>query len=172
MADEPSVEATVAGEAASAAVEEVHAREEVVETAQEAALEAAVATDAAIQAEESAGIAVDVASDAHSAAMQASGEAQQAQEAIASVGYATADAMAAMEERNEQRMREMREYIDSRIPLPTQQPETNQVEEVEVSGGTGNSNSGGGAESAEGSSPEEGASQKSPRYGLRHKRRR
>ena len=168
---ETSPEATVAGEAASAAVEELHAREAVAETAADAYVEAAVAADVAVQAEERATDAVEASSVAVEVAVQASEEAQQAQQATEAVAYMSLEAYEAHRVETDEKLREMREYIDSRIPLPTQEP-VNQVEEVEVNGGTGNSDSGAGPGTAEGSSSEEGASQKpSARYGLRHKRR-
>jgi hypothetical protein len=171
-----SVEATVAGEAASAAVEEVHAREEVVETAQSAAVEALEAVIVASEAEQSAQAAESTAAVAVEVAATAQESAEQAQQQTEAVAWATQEAFAAHQSSTDEKLREMREYIDSRVPLPTPeqtQPEYTEVEATAHGIGTDVSNSGTGEA---GSSGEEsnGAAQGGfeKQYGLRHRRKR
>lgn len=170
--DDISIEATVAGEAAAAAVEEVHAREEVIETADIALSESAVAADTAAMAE-------GVAADAHETAVIAVESAAIAHEAAAEAqqtAYLTAEALQSVVDANDAKLREMREYVDSRIPLPTPEPETPAVEEIEAeshAGSSGVSDSGGEPHSddaAEKSGAEAGQPRQE-RYGLRRGRR-
>lgn len=170
MDSEVSVEATVAGEAAAAAVEEVHAREEIIETADIAIAESATAAVTAAMAE-------GVAADAHETAIFAIESASEAHEAAAEAqqtAYMTVEAMQAISDANDAKLREIREYIDSRIPLPS--PEPPAVEEIEAeshAGSSGVSDSGGESHSddaAEKSGAEAGQPRQE-RYGLRRGRR-
>jgi hypothetical protein len=165
-----SIEATVAGEAAAAAVEEVHAREEVVETANDAFFESAIAADTAAMAE-------GVAADAHETAVIAVESAAIAHEVAAEAqqtAYLTAEALQSVVDENDAKLRQMREYIDSRIPLPS--PEPPAVEEIEAeshAGSSGVSDNGGESHSddaAEKSGAEAGQPRQE-RYGLRRGRR-
>jgi hypothetical protein len=169
---EVSVEATVAGEAAAAAVEEVHSREEVVETANSAFLESAVAADTAAAAIDTAALAESQAADAAEIAVAATEAAAEAQQAV----YLTADMMQSIREESDAKLREMREYIDTRIPLPPNEPETPAVEEIEAEshGGTTGVSDSGGSTSADGSAEKSGAEAGQPRqerYSLRRGRR-
>lgn len=170
---EMSPEATVAGEAAATAVEELHAREDVAESAQEASVAASLAVGEASVAVETADTAVGIAAESFETSQEAAATAEAATEAIASVGYATAAALEELDARNEQRMREMREYVDSKIPVGPPVTEQPEFEEVEVNGGSPISDNRTGSE-AEGGDSETGAGQPekpTARYGLRHKRK-
>lgn len=165
---EPSPEAVVASEAAANAVEELHAREEV----DQAATEAVVIADAAVgQAQEAVLRAEEADSTAAVAVAISENAVENAEAAIEqnqALAYATAEAFDAFCAAQDEKMRGMREYIDSRIPLPTVKPETPEVEEVEVNGADvsnsgGQSKSSASAEAASGSAAEK-------RYGLKHRK--
>lgn len=170
---EMSPEAAAAGEAAATAVEELHAREEIAEAAIDARIDASTAVAGAQEAAfaaESAQVSAETALDV---AESAEASAEAATEAIASVGYATAAALEELDARNEQRMREIREYVDSKIPVGPPVTEQPEFEEVEVNGGSPISDNRTGSE-AEGGDSETGAGQSekpTARYGLRHKRK-
>jgi hypothetical protein len=164
-----SAEALAAGTAAAVAVEEIQSREALAAETETAAVEAAVAVDTASAAAESAAYA-EAASEAALDAAEANTEltVQTAQ-----IAYATAEELEALRADNEatrNAMREMREYIDTRLPL---EPESPVVEEVEATDGISNS---GGARSTETGSGEEsggeenGSSEKKQqRRGLKHR---
>lgn len=168
---EPSPEAVVASEAAANAVEELHAREEVDQAATEAIITADVAVETSAVAVEQATVANENAAYAADSANEAREVAEVALQQNQALAEATADVIQEQESEIDRKLREMREYIDSKFSLPMEQP--NQVEEVEVNGGPGNSDNRTGGDSAEANGgSEEGASQKpNQRYGLRHKRR-
>lgn len=176
---EPSTEAVVAGEAATAAVEEVHAREEVVDAAESASLaslealaESAESRAIAESAEDAAVNAAVSADAAREVAETASIEAEQRDEAIA---YATAEAMASHAQQTDEKLREMREYIDAHIPLPTPTGDDG-VNEVDVNDGTipvrSDRDSEGGKPSEDSAETgAEGSPGTQKRYGLRHRRK-
>lgn len=83
MEPEQSPEATVAGEAASLAVDELHSREAVAESAEAAASESVIAASQAEDAVDASQAAVGAAVDATEVAQQASGDAAQAVDASA-----------------------------------------------------------------------------------------
>lgn len=167
---EPSPEAVVASEAAANAVEELHAREEVDQAATEAVVIADVAVgqaqEAALRAEEADSTAAVAVAISENAAENAETAIEQNQ----ALAYATAEAFDAFCAAQDEKMRGMREYIDSRIPLPTVQPETPEVEEVEVHGADV-SNSGRQSESSPSSeSNSSGSAAEKQRYGLKHRK--
>ena len=166
---EPSPEAVVASEAAANAVEELHAREEVDQAATEAILTADTAVEVASNAAVEAQAANSNAIYATDAAAEATQTAQAALEQNQALAVATADVIEAQESELDRKLREMREYIDSRIPLPTVEPTTPEVEEVEVHG-TDVSNNRGQSESASGAKADSaGSAAEKRRYGLKHR---
>lgn len=183
MSDEMSPEATVAGEAAATAVEELHSREAVVDAATLAAMEASDASATAYEAHSEASQAVTYAETATAMASDAQATAQEASEVAAVTAYMTEEAFNAHREETDAMLREMREYIDSRVPLPAPVEETPAFEEVEADGATartdvrnsdgsdtGDGETGGSSSGGEESNSGEAAGPKA-RYGLRHKRR-
>jgi hypothetical protein len=170
MTDEQSPEATVAGEAAAAAVEELHSREEVAETAVTAVIAASDAESTAEVAFTQASAASETAAIAADLAVEAQQSATEAQQAV----YLTAEALETIQAQNDAKLREMREYIDSRIPLPVQAAESSDVQEIEVNDGTARVSDSGG-ESDSGDSAEKSPEARAPRqekYGLRARRHR
>lgn len=127
--DNLSVEASVAGEAAAAAVEEVQSRQETDAAATEAVLTADVAAEAASDAENTAHAAAETSIIAAETASLAEQSAQAAQEQTQAVAYATAEAFEALRAETDEKLRAMRDDISSRIPLPTPQ---DTVEEVDA----------------------------------------
>jgi hypothetical protein len=170
MADEPSTEAVVAGEAAAAAVEEVQARQEIDAAATEAILTADVALAAASEAEQTTAVAIETSVMAIDSATEAQVAAEQAQESVATVAYMTQEAFTAQNAATDEKLREMREYIDSRIPLPIPES-TPAVEEVEVGHGTAVSDSHGRSESAGAGEAGSEAESAQKRYGLKHRKK-
>jgi hypothetical protein len=173
MDETVSPEATVAGEAAAAAVEEVQSREALADATLNAVAAAVVAEDTAEQAHAEASQASDVADTAAGIAIEASDAAAIAQEQTQQVAYMTADMFESLRAENDQKYREMREYIDSRIPLPVKTTGDDGVEEIEADNGTGRVSDSGDGSDADGSSEKSGASgaSRQERYGLRHQRR-
>lgn len=172
MGDDLSPEATVAAEAAASAVEELHAREEVVSEA--------------VAASETASIAAMEAEDAHAAASQAetyaeasyaaSAETAEVAETAAVIAYATAEEMlflrAELEADRVARdaaLSDIRQFIDERIPAAPPEPI---VEEVEAHDGTADIRNPSGGESSEGNGAQTGAQSSGPeKKGLRFRSR-
>jgi hypothetical protein len=171
MSDGVSTEAAVAGEAAAAAVEEVQSREAVVDMAVSASMTAGEAAELADTATTNAVMAVDTADGASMVAESAMEQTQQ-------VAYLTADMLEGIRAENDAKMREMREYIDSRVPLhpPVEETTTEpEFEEVDANGPSVSDTGRAGESTAEDASEsgQAGGSGAGPekRYGLRHKRR-
>jgi hypothetical protein len=168
---EPSVEATVAGEAAAAAVEEVQSREAIVESVQETSILAEVALTEAANANDTASMAGSEALVANERATQAAVEAEEAQAQTAQVAYMTADMFEALRAENDEKMRQMREYVDSRVPLPVKTGDDG-VEEISADGTAGVSDSGQSESDGDGAPEKQSAPRpREERYGLRHRRR-
>jgi hypothetical protein len=174
---EISAEATAAGVAAAAAVEEIQSREALTDEVETAAIDASVAlgqADTAVQIAAHAEERTETAVEASQAAIETSA-------VTAEVAYATAaqlEEIAANQARIESALGDMRSYIDSRIPAVSEEPTGPEFEEVEVTnGGIRNSGGADGSESGETGSAEAGAeseshgepSQKNRRK-LRHRR--
>lgn len=172
-----SPEATVAAEAAAAAVEELHEREAVEENANEAAILAGTAAEASIDAANVASIAAGEASQATSTAEEAAGMAGAAIGA-ASEAQTTAEASIdfaaqAYEEARiaRQELGEFRQELLAVLRPTTEETTDSGIEEVEV-----NDNSG--TPEADGGTTEETADQSEPgngderRYGRRVRRNR
>jgi hypothetical protein len=170
MTDEQSPESVVAGEAAAAAVEELKSREATEETAVAAVI---TASEAQLTAED-AGFAASAAAETAVIAAENASEAQGAAASAQEAAYLTAEALQAHCDDTDAKLREMREYIDSRIPLSTPTAPDDAVEEIEVNDGTAriqDSGVGDGSDSAE-KSADQGESPREEKYGLRARRRR
>lgn len=151
---EQSTTATVAGEAAAAAVDEVETREELAEATQEALITSAVAEGTALESQavassavETAAVAGEIASDASQRAEVASEQAQQATEVSQT---ALSDNQALRQEMAG--VRELLTDIANRL-APAEETQSD-VSEVDVNGGGSSDNgstkrSGGAGEGAE-----------------------
>lgn len=171
MSDSLSVEAAVAGEAAAAAVEEVQSREAVDAAATEAVITADTAIENSTLAVESALSAQSQSDEAVRAAAEAAESAAAASEQAATVAYMTEEAFATYNAANDAKLREMREYIDARVPLPT--PSQSTVEEVDADDRTSVSNPGESGTSEDTSQGEVGSAGGAgeKKRGLRHRTR-
>jgi len=168
---EISVEASVAGEAAAAAVEEVQSREEVAEQASGAAMIAMSAEATAVDATDRAAAAQDTAVVATEIAADASDSAAQAQEQTQAVAALTVEMFEAYRAETDEKLRAMRDDISSRIPLPDPQPA---FEEVDADVRTNVSNtgqSGTGESGSDGTGTGQAGEPPQARRGLRHRSR-
>lgn len=174
--DGASPEAVAAGTAAAIAVEEIQSREETEQAAETAVIEADVALTSAAIAEETAQAAEFVSSEAFDAAQTAIGAAAETRDQVETLAYVTAAQLQELRQEHTDSLRELRDFIDSRIPAaPAEtEPDFTEVEAssgIRDSGRAGSAGATGNQSSEESDGAETGDSQKSGKYGLRHRRR-